>query len=604
MFSLCVPCSAPAQAKRIKVEVDREYQTIDHFAASDCWSMQKIGAWPDAQKEKVADLLFSQTKGIGLSAWRFNIGGGINQTTIQHPWRSVETFEIAPGVYDWTHQLEERWFLQAAKERGVGEFIAFVNSPPGRMTRNGKTNCTDGNGSTNLKEGYETQYARYLVDILKHFRDEQGIRFGHISPVNEPQWEWNNGCNQEGNRAGNEDIRKIVNALYDELHKQAVDTEISIVESGDLRSWYEVRSDISNKYGKTYGNYLSELIDDETINTQIGSHFGGHSYWSDRLSNQLVQDRASLSNQMKPYLDAGWKYWVTEYTVMDGPEGAGGHGRDLTMKTALDVCRIIHYDLTLLGASAWSWWTAVSPEDYKDGLLYTNYKDNPASLSVIESKLLWAYGNFSRFIRPGSVRVRLMGAADKSGLLGSAYVNAENDKLILVFINMSYETQTINLDISGLESSCQIDDLIPYITSDTAGDDLKPYPATSLEDNISIPRRAVVTLIGDIVDTTEIKKGLGTHPGQFKLYQNYPNPFNNQTLLSYYLPDTEDVQVKIFSQIGTQVKMIHTGKQDAGLHVTPWDGTDNLNRSVGSGVYICSLQAGVMKEIKKMVLIQ
>ncbi len=154
-----------AEEHVIDIDIETSYQTIDNFGASDCWSMQKIGGWYIAQKERVADLLFSTDKGIGLSAWRFNIGAGINRTTIQHDWRTVETFEVLQNEYDWAKQEEERWFLQAAKERGVDQFIAFVNSPPARMNRNGYTNCTDGLGSTNLTGGYEEQFAAYLGDI-------------------------------------------------------------------------------------------------------------------------------------------------------------------------------------------------------------------------------------------------------------------------------------------------------------------------------------------------------------------------------------------------------------------------------------------------------
>jgi len=55
-----------------------KHQEIDNFGASDCWTMQKIGVWSEASKNKIADLLFDQEKGIGLSLWRFNIGGGTN----------------------------------------------------------------------------------------------------------------------------------------------------------------------------------------------------------------------------------------------------------------------------------------------------------------------------------------------------------------------------------------------------------------------------------------------------------------------------------------------------------------------------------------------
>jgi hypothetical protein len=451
---------------------------------------------------RVADLLFSVDKGIGLSAWRFNIGGGIN-VHINHSWRTVETFEVEQGVYDWSGQEEERWFLQAAKERGVDQFIAFVNSPPGRMTRNGRTHCSDGLGSTNLKDGFEGQYATYLVDILKHFRDECGITFDHISPVNEPQWEWNN-SNQEGNRASNQNIKSIVNALCEEINNQEIETEISLVESGDLRSWYEQRNDITSKYNEKYGSYLTDLFNDDSIKDKVAKHFSGHSYWSDRVSSQLIQHRQSLYSKMSPYLNDGWKYWVTEYCILDGPEGDGGHGMDLTIKTALDVVRVIHYDLTILNASAWQWWTAVSPEDYKDGLIYTDYKDIPASQNIIESKTLWALGNYSRFIRPGSVRIELTNANDKYGLLGSAYLNADRNKLIIVFLNMSESEKYIVINKSGLNADKKIMYYTPYVTSDKTDDNLKEYPSFSADSSYTVPARSVVTLIGEIVDSKKM----------------------------------------------------------------------------------------------------
>jgi O-glycosyl hydrolase len=171
------------------IALDTEYQTIENFGASDCWSMQKLGTWSMPARNRVADLLFSQSAGIGLSCWRFNIGGGTTDR-ITNPWRTVETFEVGEGQYDWTRQAPERWFLGAAKARGVAQFLAFVNSPPGRMTRTGITFGQPGGDTTNLKPGFEAQFARYLVDILEHFRDNpdrsERVAFDYVSPINEP----------------------------------------------------------------------------------------------------------------------------------------------------------------------------------------------------------------------------------------------------------------------------------------------------------------------------------------------------------------------------------------------------------------------------------
>ncbi len=68
----------------LKVEAGATHQTIHSFGASDAWSCQFIGKyWPVEKREQIADWLFStdmdednNPRGIGLTAWRFNIGGG------------------------------------------------------------------------------------------------------------------------------------------------------------------------------------------------------------------------------------------------------------------------------------------------------------------------------------------------------------------------------------------------------------------------------------------------------------------------------------------------------------------------------------------------
>ena len=112
-------------ASSFVVDLGIKRQTIDNFGANDAWAMQKIGAWSETNKNRIADLLFSTNKGIGLSLWRFNLGAGINRETIYNDWRTVETFEIAEGKYDWTRQANERWFLRAATERGSARGNTF-----------------------------------------------------------------------------------------------------------------------------------------------------------------------------------------------------------------------------------------------------------------------------------------------------------------------------------------------------------------------------------------------------------------------------------------------------------------------------------------------
>lgn len=68
---------------RYKILANSPEQHIQHFGASDAWSMHFLGLWPEKQQQKIADWLFSKEndaqgkpKGIGLSIWRFNLGAG------------------------------------------------------------------------------------------------------------------------------------------------------------------------------------------------------------------------------------------------------------------------------------------------------------------------------------------------------------------------------------------------------------------------------------------------------------------------------------------------------------------------------------------------
>ncbi len=456
-----------------------------------------VGGWSDANRNRIADLLFSKTDGIGLSCWRFNLGGGKNLVDIPDPWRTVETFEVAEGEYDWSRQANEQWFLGAAKARGVEQFVAFVNSPPARMTRNGLTRCSKGLGATNLKDGYEGQFARYLADILAHFRnhpdESRRIAFDWVSPVNEPQWDWN-GRTQEGNRASNADIRRIIVALHKALRQRGLETRVLAPESGSIYGMRAREYLRGFHYTAKYGDYLAELCNDPDISPALGNVICAHAYGFDLVPELLVPQRVEFRKASQNY--PGWRYWMTEYCVMQGPDGQGGGGRDLTMKTALDVARVIHCDLTICNASAWQWWTAVSPCNYKDGLVYTDYRKPGDAETIYPAKLLWVLGNYSRFVRPGARRVELTGVSDIHGLLGSAYRSAQGGEAVFVFVNMAETGARVSLALEGLPDGKTVTTFTPHVTD--ASRDLEAQPPVDAAAGYLVPARSVVTLVGKL----------------------------------------------------------------------------------------------------------
>ena len=502
----------PAQTgvQQITINGQQRYQEIDGFGASGAWSIDHIGSeWSEKNKNKVADLLFSQDKGIGLSIWRFNIGAGsvdTDQDIISDPWRRAESFKSGEDKpYDWSKQAGQQWFLQAAKKRGVEETVAFVNSPPVWMTKNGHGQPDPSVGSTNLKEDYIDDYAVFLADVMEHFH-KQKLGFDYISPINEPTWDWNR-AGQEGNRYNIEDIKKVLIALDKELHKRGIDTEVDAIEAVEYLSLLDndMYATYTGKAGSTYtsGNaggafegkyseYIKEMLGDPQIAGIIGNKMSAHSYWSDEAKpgdDRLVRLRELVRKNLNRYVQDA-KFWMSEYCIL----GDRGPGRDLTMDTALDVAKVIHYDMVTTQASAWQWWLAVSKEDYKDGLVYTDYKNPGDTQSIIESKTLWALGNYSKFVRPGAQRIDLQGANDPNGLMGSAYYHAGDKQLSVVFVNSSDEAKTIHLDVANLPSGKDVKQFKPYLTSDHA--DLKKQSTVSVKKDITIPARSLMTLVG------------------------------------------------------------------------------------------------------------
>jgi len=482
------------------IDLTQRFQEIEGFGASDAWSVQYVGNWPDEKRNKIATLLFSREmdelekpRGIGLNTWRFNVGAGSmsqgNQSNIGDEWRRTEGFLQNDGIYDWNQQSGQRWFLQAAKERGVKNFIAFVNSPPVQLTKNGKAN-TSLAGISNLAEEKYDDYSDFLVKVLEHFKHEEEIDFDLISPLNEPQWDWNGG--QEGCPYENGEISKLTNSISAKLLEANISTRIELTEAGNIEYLYDDNTDKSSKDNQIeefYGagnNTLSNL-------SNISHNIAGHSYWSTDQS-ELIPQRVALWDKIESTSSVNG-YAMTEFCIMNYEE-IQGNGRDLGISPALYMARVIHYDLTVANASAWQWWLAVSPYDYKDGLIYIDKSETDGH--IYTSKMLYALGNYSRFIDKGMYRVntsQLFGKTNTdnytySRVMTSAFASEANDKIVVVMINYNnWEyTSSLNIGDDWKDKSMKI-----YRTSDT--EELKLIGVQKVSDEIDLAPLSITTYV-------------------------------------------------------------------------------------------------------------
>lgn len=86
--------------------------------------------------------------------------------------------------------------------------------------------------------------------------------------------------------------------------------------------------------------------------------------------------------------------------------------------------------------------------------------------------------------------------------------------------------------------------------------------------------------------------------------RNYPNPFNPATRIEFNLPETGHLKLKIYNVRGELVKTLIDETRPAGADFIMWDGTNEQNSHVSSGVYFYEARTGGKIHINKMALVK
>ena len=457
---------AKAQDNKAVYVIDKKatHQVIDNFGASDAWRCDFIGKyWPEEKREKIADLLFKREFdekgnpiGMALTNWRVNIGAGSYENRegkeVNNSWNRTECFLAPDGTYDFSKQAGQRWFMQAAKERGMNNFLFFANSAPYFMTRSGATVAADGK-YINLREDKFDDFAQFLVTCAAHFRSE-GYGVNYISPINEPNVEWHTNFFQEGSFATRDDIFRMVVELDWALGKQKVDAKIIVPEMGELKCLFDVYED---------ENMPDDIIrsmfyEDGKYNVlgfkNLYNCVAAHDYWTAYPPQLLVDMRSRVKEELAGN-GRDTKFWASEYCILEKNEEITMEPSPLkSINLGLYVARIIHNDLAVANASAWQWWTAVSlGEDVPIRLLPMEGATSETVKydGIIEpTKMFYTTANYSFFVRPGMKRIEVkpQGAEVSdleaaTSLMVSSYTDGR--EVVTVIINYTDEEKPMEL---------------------------------------------------------------------------------------------------------------------------------------------------------------
>ncbi len=414
----------PINAINVTVDAGIQYQEFEGWGTSICWWGNIIGKYPQQSRDSIMDLLFDTTNGLGLSIVRYNIGGGDNPShTHMGAGKLMDGFKAsATAQYDWTKDAGQRWCLGAAKKRIPSSWFiseAFSNSPPYWMTSSG---CASGNsgGSNNLKADYYDDFADYLTEVVKKFRDDWGITFRTLEPMNEPMVGWTVNGGQEGCHVDvnlQDDIIREVKAKLDA--KGLTETKISAPDETSidqtLASW--------NAYDATTKSYVFQ------VNTHV---YGG---------SKRAELKAAVGNR---------KLWDSE---CDGSGAAApfdqwAHNHN-DFVPGLDIANRAIRDLREMKPHGWVFWQAIESEQAQTslnknwGMIHADFTGGSSRYYI--TKKYHAVKQFSNFIRPFSTMI------DISNNDAVAFISQKQNQLTIVQRNASTSSVSYDYKLSNFK---------------------------------------------------------------------------------------------------------------------------------------------------------
>ncbi|GAA1101122.1 glycoside hydrolase [Streptomyces javensis] len=408
LLPLITPSAAAEPLRGGTVDFGIHLQPIDGFGFSQAFQRADLmhgaqGLTPEHQRE-VLDLLLNRATGAGLSILRLGIGSSSDE--VYDHMKSIQPTDPggpdAPPRYEWDgDDGGQVWLAKEARRYGVKRFYADAWSAPGYM----KTNGTDAGGGT-LKAEWRRAYADYLVRYAKFYRQE-GVRITDLGFTNEPDLT----TSYASMRFTPEEAVEVVKAIGPTVRRAGINLLCC-----DAAGWDEQAA------------FSAAIEADSAAAAQVAVHTG-HPY-------------VTPSDQPLP---TSRRTWMSEWS----PNGTTWNEAwdDGSAYDGLAVAEAIHTTLADAGASGYVYWFGASVGATR-GLIQLDGPDYHVS------KRLWALAAYSRFIRPGAVRVAADSGADsgvdgvKTTVKTTAYRNRDGRR-VLEILNTGAEPVRTDYALRG-----------------------------------------------------------------------------------------------------------------------------------------------------------
>jgi glucuronoarabinoxylan endo-1,4-beta-xylanase len=432
--------AAPAAASTVTVDPHRSYQRIDGFGISEAFQRSNIlhgsRGLSEARQRQVLDLLFTRT-GTDFSLLRNGIG---SSPTSENDWMGSIAPDDPGGPdrplhYRWDGDDNSQvWLSKEAMRRGVRRIYADAWSAPGYM----KTNGSDANGGS-LLPAWRDAYARYLVRYIQLYASE-GIPIDLVGFVNEPDIATSYASMQESPAQAAD----FVKVLGPALARAGLRTKVACC---DATGW-----DVGRPYADA-------ILGDPAAARWLGVATA-HGYSSPPLTP----------------LTGRRPVWQTEWAQLETPWNPSWD--DGTDAAGILWAQRVQESFTKAGVNAFMYWWGAHGSDSNSGLIRMDGDRYEIS------KRFWAVAAFSRFVRPGAVRVATRGAPDGLGV--SAFRNRDGSIAVQV-LNTGASAARFTLR-AGRPGHAR-----PYLVDATH--DLAPGARSRLPLRARVPARALVTYV-------------------------------------------------------------------------------------------------------------
>jgi len=440
IFTLSMSIPAAALGQSVTVNWADQRQTIDGFGAE--WGWRCHNPTPTAMSDAAHDLLFSPTSGIGLSMLRTR---------------------ISEDSTEWPCMMSDlQAFLARIHQRNpaVPVWAAVWTIPAAYVTGNV------------LDPAHYQDYANYLSLYIRTLAG-YGITLYGVSIQNEPD----GGGDQQWNGQMIHDF--IKNNLAPTFQRDGVTTRIMLPETVE---WQDL----------PYADVTLNDASTAAAVSIVASHDYGGSYGMGAYGPYALAK--TLGKQL----------WETEVSRF------GGCCFDASMQDGIGWASSVHAALTNAEVTAWHYWQLVQDQSANEndnaglvaGGIAGASPDPPFVLQT--TKRTFTLGNFSKFLRPGWVRVTTNTAAC-SYLLCSAYKNPATGDFAVVVINNSGNSPAVTVTLSGVSTITT--PVQPWVTSASADLQLQsPVTASGASFTATLAPLSVTTFSGrgstTPVDTT------------------------------------------------------------------------------------------------------